>query len=142
MVPTALTLAAGAGFIARSLANDAHQLGALIAEGMRAPGYAHIDVLQPCVSFGSYQGPELYEAYRARSYQLGPDYDPSDRAAAAAIVAQWGDRIPLGLLYRAAQPRPTYEQLLAERGVEPAVAGTTAHHPRRPEYRALVEGLA
>jgi 2-oxoglutarate ferredoxin oxidoreductase subunit beta len=134
LVPTALTFAAGAGYIARGLSHEPSQLARLIADGVRFPGYAHIDVLQPCVSFGNSGGAEameLYDALRTRAYEV-PGEAP-DRATSARLVQEWGDRIPVGVLHREAEPRRIAS------GPEPgAAAGTEAHDPREPRYRALL----
>ncbi len=37
-------------------------------------------------------------------------YDPSDQTAALAKAQEWGDRIPIGVLYR--RQAPTFEEQL------------------------------
>jgi 2-oxoglutarate ferredoxin oxidoreductase subunit beta len=49
-----------------------------------------------------------YEWYRQRVYHLGGEHDPSDRNAAFAMALEWGDKIPLGIIYR--NNRPTFEE--------------------------------
>jgi 2-oxoglutarate ferredoxin oxidoreductase subunit beta len=39
--------------------------------------------------------------------KLGADHDPGDPEAALARTREWGDRLPIGVLYRA-NPRPTF----------------------------------
>jgi 2-oxoglutarate ferredoxin oxidoreductase subunit beta len=41
-------------------------------------------------------------------YQLGEDYDPSDQLVASEKAQEWGDRIPIGVIYRV--QRPTFEE--------------------------------
>jgi 2-oxoglutarate ferredoxin oxidoreductase subunit beta len=103
--PPALALAAGGTFIARGFAGDAKHLAVLIAAALEHKGYALVEMLQPCVTFNR---KNTYDWYRERVYKLEEtDYDPSDRAAAGQKVLEWGERIPLGILYRSQQP--TYE---------------------------------
>jgi 2-oxoglutarate ferredoxin oxidoreductase subunit beta len=42
---------------------------------------------------------------------LSEEYDPTDWQAAMAKAMEWGDRIPLGIIYR--NQRPTFESSLA-----------------------------
>ncbi len=93
MVPTALTFTAGAGFVARGVANDPRLLAGLIARGIQYPGYAHIDALQPCVSFG---GLNSFDPYNGRTYVASDG--SHDYARSRDLVDEWGPRIPLGVL--------------------------------------------
>jgi 2-oxoglutarate ferredoxin oxidoreductase subunit beta len=53
-----------------------------------------------------------YDWYRERVYYLEEtDYDPSDRIAAFEKALEWGDRIPLGVIYRTRLP--TYDEQVA-----------------------------
>jgi 2-oxoglutarate ferredoxin oxidoreductase subunit beta len=104
--PTLLALAAGGTFIARGFAGDAKGLADLIAKAIQHKGYALVEVLQPCVTFNR---KNTYDWYRERVYNLvETDYDPSDRVAAFQKAMEWGDRIPLGVIYQI--QRPTYEE--------------------------------
>ncbi|MFN2227909.1 MAG: 2-oxoacid ferredoxin oxidoreductase, partial [Anaerolineae bacterium] len=65
-----------------------------------------LEVLQPCVTFNR---KNTYDWYRERVYDLQETgHDPTDRVAAFEKALEWGNRIPLGLLYRVR--RPTYEE--------------------------------
>jgi 2-oxoglutarate/2-oxoacid ferredoxin oxidoreductase subunit beta len=104
--PTLLALAAGGTFIARGFAGDAKGLADLIAKAIQHKGYALVEVLQPCVTFNR---KNTYDWYRERVYNLvDTDYDPGDRVAAFQKALEWGDRIPLGIIYQT--QRPTYEE--------------------------------
>jgi 2-oxoglutarate ferredoxin oxidoreductase subunit beta len=79
----------------------------MIVEGIKHRGYALIDVLQPCVTFNHVN---TYEWYRERVYHLeDAAYDPADRDAAWLRAHEWGDRIPVGILYRS-ESQATYEE--------------------------------
>ena len=109
--PLAMAITAGATFVARGYSNELKQLAWLIGEALEHPGYALVDVLQPCVTFNrSY----AYDFYNERVYKLEeePGYDPSDRTAAWEKAHEWGDRIPIGIFYRG-EPIPTYEEQLS-----------------------------
>ena len=104
--PMSVALACGATFIARGFAGEPKHLAELIAQGLEHRGYALIDVLQPCVTFNRVN---TYDWYRQRTYHLEEEgYDPSDRQAAWERAQEWGDRIPVGVLYQV-KGVPTYE---------------------------------
>lgn len=104
--PLEMAIALGAGFVARGYSADSGHLTSLILEGIRHKGFALIDVLQPCVSFNK---KNTYEWYSKRIYKVNddPSYDPSDRIAAFEKAAEWGDRIPIGIIYQV--EKETYE---------------------------------
>ena len=101
--PLALALTMGAGFVARCFSGELKHLQATMQEAINFPGYALIDILQPCPSFNKIN---TFKWYRERVYML-EDHDASDWQAALTLSREWGDRIPLGILYSV--PRPTYE---------------------------------
>jgi 2-oxoglutarate ferredoxin oxidoreductase subunit beta len=106
--PPALALALGATFVSRGYSGELRHLVWLIGEALQHPGYALVDVLQPCVTWNrSY----AYAFYKDRVYKLDEEegYDPSDRAAAWEKAHQWGERIPIGIFYRDASV-PSYEE--------------------------------
>jgi 2-oxoglutarate ferredoxin oxidoreductase subunit beta len=104
--PLAAAIALGCGFVARGFSGDPEHLSELIAEGVRHKGFALIDVLQPCVTFNK---KNTHDWYSKRVYKLDKTYDPLDRTAAYAKAEEWGERIPLGIIYQ--KDRPCYEQL-------------------------------
>jgi len=130
--PVALSLAAGATFIARGFAGDAKGLASLIALAVQHSGYSLVDILQPCVTFNK---KNTYDWYRERVYDLAEtDYDPSDRVAAFQKALEWGDRIPLGVIYQT--QLPTYEEQVP--GLR---AGPIATRQLKPLSTAQVESL-
>ena len=56
-----------------------------------------LDILQPCVTYNRIN---TYQWFKQRVYHLDPSYDPTDRTAAFAKALEFGDRIPLGVIYR------------------------------------------
>jgi 2-oxoglutarate ferredoxin oxidoreductase subunit beta len=103
--PMALAVALDCGFAARGYAADTEHLKNLMKEAINHKGFALLDILQPCVSFNKVN---TYDWYKQRVYHVGPDHDPGDRKAAFAKALEWGDRIPIGVIYR--NNRPTFEE--------------------------------
>ncbi len=128
--PLSLSLAAGGSFVARSFAGNPRHLRNMIVEGIKHKGLAHIDIMQPCVTFNRVN---TYDWYRQRAYDLAQTgHDPTDRVAAVEKAREWGDKIPIGIIYR--QERPTYEELM------PALqAGPLAKQPLERDIRPLME---
>lgn len=109
--PWALALAAGATFIGRGFSVDLKHLIEILKKAIQHRGYALVDVLQPCVTFNRAYA---YNYYQPRVYKVEeePGYDPADRAAAWERAHEWGDRIPIGILYQA-EGVPSYEDQVA-----------------------------
>lgn len=125
--PIAVAIVAGATFVARSFAGDIDHLSSMIKAGISHKGFALIDVLQPCVTFNHQN---TYKWYRERVYKLESGYDPADRNAACAKALEWGDRIPIGVIYRR-EGEPTFEDRLVALKKGPPVK--QALDPRRAE---------
>jgi len=106
--PLAMAITAGASFVSRGYSGELRHLAWLIGEALEHPGYALVDVLQPCVTWNRAYA---YDFYNPRVYKLQEEtaYDPADRAAAWQRAQEWGERIPIGIFYRA-QGVPTYEE--------------------------------
>ncbi len=107
--PVTIAIAAGVTFVGRSFAGDVEHLANLIKQGINHRGFALIDVLQPCVTFNHRN---TFKWYAERVYKLEnePGYDPTDRLAAFNKAQEWGDRIPIGVIYR--KEMPTFEEQL------------------------------
>ncbi len=107
--PIALAIVSGASFVGRSFAGDVGHLTGLIKEGIVHKGFALIDILQPCVSFNH---KNTFQWYRERVYKVEDEsgYNPGDKKAALEKALEWGERIPIGIIYR--KELPTYEDQL------------------------------
>lgn len=103
--PMALAVAMDCSFAARGFAGDAENLKMLMKEAINHRGFCLVDILQPCVTFNKVN---TYDWYRKRVYRLGPDYRPEEREAAFRTALEWGERIPIGVIYR--NDRPTFEE--------------------------------
>lgn len=116
--PLALALTMGATFVARGFAGEPKHLSGLIQAAMQHRGYALIDVLQPCVVFNRIN---TFDWYRRRVYKVEEaGHDPQNRAAAVALAQEWGDRIPIGIIYQETGV-PTYESQLPALQARPLV---------------------
>jgi 2-oxoglutarate ferredoxin oxidoreductase subunit beta len=106
--PIALAIASDASFVGRSFAGDIEHLSGLIRLGIEHKGFALIDVLQPCVVFNR---KNTYAWYRERVYKLEKNgYDPGNKMVAFEKAQEWGDRIPIGVIYW--KERATFEERL------------------------------
>ena len=95
--PIAVAVAMQASFVARGFSGMIEHLAGLIEKAIAHEGFALIDVLQPCVSFNKVN---TFAWYKKRCYTLPDEYDPSDWQAAMQTAVEWGDTIPLGIIYR------------------------------------------
>jgi len=95
--PIAVAVAMRAGFVARGFAGMIDELSGLIRQGISHHGFSLIDVLQPCVSFNKVN---TFAWYKQRCTTLSPAYDPTEWEAAMKVASEWGERIPIGIIYR------------------------------------------
>ena len=103
--PVEIAVAMNASFVARGFSGRIDHLSSLIQEAIRHKGFSLLDVLQPCVSFNKVN---TFGWYDQRCYNLPDDFDSSNRKEALIKAAEWGERIPVGVLYR--NQRPLYEE--------------------------------
>jgi 2-oxoglutarate ferredoxin oxidoreductase subunit beta len=106
--PLAVALASEVSFLARGFAGDIEYLAGLIRAAIEHKGFSLVDILQPCVSFNHRN---TFQWYRERVYKVDEEkYDPADLTAAWAKAQEWGDRIPIGIIYQ--KERETFEELI------------------------------
>jgi len=103
--PIAVAVVMQAGFVARGFSGMIDHLSELIQQAIAHPGFALIDVLQPCVSFNKVN---TYAWYKDRCYPLPATYDPTYWEGAMKAAREWGDKIPVGIIYR--NDRPSFEK--------------------------------
>lgn len=125
--PLALAISSGYTFVGRGYALEPRRLARLIAEAVRHRGTSFIDILQTCPVYNEVHTKEWYAAKTDKGSRLywldDTDYDPMvhdpsdpDEVVAKKVQAigksyEWGDRIPIGVLYTI--DLPTYEDGLA-----------------------------
>ncbi len=107
--PTLLALSTGYTFVARAFSYDAKGLTEIIKMAVAHNGAALIDVLQPCITYNDINTREWYQE---RIYSLSAEgYDGTVKSAEEAESGEklkaaltksleFGDRIPLGVLYK------------------------------------------
>jgi 2-oxoglutarate ferredoxin oxidoreductase subunit beta len=103
--PMALAVALDCSFVARGFAGDLGHLKELMKASILHKGLSLLDILQPCVTFNKIN---TFEWYKQRVYYIEPEYNPENRIEAFKKALEWGDRIPLGIIYR--NKRPTLEE--------------------------------
>ena len=109
--PMELAIAGGATFVSRGFVGELDHLKKLIVQAIRHRGFALVDILQPCVSF-NYKN--TYKWYKERVYKLEDlkDYNPENKIQALEKAFEWGDKIPIGVLYK--ETRNLYEDYLPQ----------------------------
>jgi 2-oxoglutarate ferredoxin oxidoreductase subunit beta len=110
--PVAVAVAMKAGFVARAFVGEADHLTEMIVQAVNHPGFSLVDIFQPCVSFNKVN---TYGWYKERC-RIVEDHDPSDWAAAMALAGEFGERIPLGVLFRSERPVTATPGPLARHG--------------------------
>jgi len=123
--PVLLAIACGAGFVARGFTGRKDQLIDLMKQAIMYKGYALVDILQPCISFNK---TNTFGWYNERVYDLEATHNPKDKIAAMTRAMEFGEKIPLGVLYH--EDKCTYHQKnvvlqqgtpLLDRSTDPAV---------------------
>jgi 2-oxoglutarate ferredoxin oxidoreductase subunit beta len=106
MNPLLLAIASNCSFVARGFCGDIEHLTHLIKEGVSHKGFAFIEILQNCVSFNKVN---TFRWYKSRVCKINeePEYNPADRMMAFTRAQEWGEKIPIGMIYRT--ERPTLE---------------------------------
>jgi len=128
-----VALSLGAGFVARSFSGNTAHLSRMIQEGMKHRGFSLIEIFQPCVSFNRIN---TYDWYKKRVYDLAEEgYAPDNFDNAVKTAREWGDRIPIGIIYQ------EEKQTFADR-IETLHKGTLISRQYKPErLRDLLAGI-
>lgn len=103
--PIAVAVAMQAGFVGRGFSGMTDHLTRLIQQAITHKGFSLVDILQPCVSFNKVN---TFAWYKKRCYELPKDHDPTLWETAMKTALEWGERIPVGVIYR--NERPTFEE--------------------------------
>jgi 2-oxoglutarate ferredoxin oxidoreductase subunit beta len=128
----ALAVAQDCSWVGRGFAGEVEHLAKLYKDALTHKGFALLEVLQPCVTFNKVN---TFQWYRQRVYHVEeePDYDPENGIWAYRKAREWGERIPLGVIYR--RPRPLLEECHRPLQAGPLVR----QQPERPLARLLAE---
>lgn len=106
--PSLLALSSKAGFVAQGFSGQMNHLVELFKQAITYKGFALVNVFQPCVT---YNHVNTFEFFQKNTYKLDETYNNKDYMGAIQKSQEWGDKIPLGVLYNV--ERPTYEDGLA-----------------------------
>ena len=103
----ALAVAQDCSWVGRGFAGDGEHLTGLYKQAMEHRGFALLEVLQPCVTFNRVN---TFKWYQSRVYRVEeePGYDPENELWAYQKAKEWGERIPLGVIFK--KPRPIMEE--------------------------------
>jgi 2-oxoglutarate ferredoxin oxidoreductase subunit beta len=126
--PLALMLSAGASFVARGYSGKLPHLVEMMIAAITHPGFAFLDVLQPCVSFN-----DTYKKYNELTEIMAEAPADKDKALEQA---QRTDRFPLGIFYR--QEKPLYHKLLY--GDKNPVTDSLSMEERRKRVQTIISG--
>jgi 2-oxoglutarate ferredoxin oxidoreductase subunit beta len=119
--PVGIAVAQGATFVARAFAGDIPHLTEIYKQALQHPGFALVDVFQPCVTFNHVN---TFSWFRDRVDKLedDPTYDPTDRTQAYVksmttfhelTCAPDSCRVPIGVFFRE-EGRPSYRDGLPQ----------------------------
>lgn len=96
--PMTLAIGAGASFVARTFSGEGKHLEEVLRKAIEHPGFSLVDDLSPCVTFNRLN---TYDWFRERVYMLEEtEHDKTDLNQAFAKALEWGEKIPLGILYQ------------------------------------------
>ncbi|BDQ36388.1 pyruvate ferredoxin oxidoreductase subunit beta [Pseudodesulfovibrio nedwellii] len=98
--PVSTAVSMKASFVARAFSGEPDHLAAVITEAVNHTGFSLVDILQPCVSFNKIN---TFAWYKERTYFM-EDHDPANWGVAMEKSDEFGERIPLGVLYRNDRP--------------------------------------
>jgi len=103
-------------FVARGVSYDIPHLTALIKAGFQHNGFAYIDVLQACPTFNKQMTNKFL---RERCYKVEEvaGYDHAHFEKARKLAVETSEKIAIGVLYKAANPRGSfYDRLVPRQG--------------------------
>ena len=95
----AVAILHGCGFVARGFAGEPEHLKDLLVAAVRHRGLSYIDVIQPCITWGT----RPFSWYKDRVQRLDDDYDPADQSQALEKAMGMSEKMPIGVLYQAAE---------------------------------------
>lgn len=101
----AIAILHGCTFVARAFAGDVDQLKNILVQAIRHKGFSYVDVIQPCITWGTHP----LKWYKERIFQLGEDYDRSNRKAALDTAMNKGEKMPVGIFYQES-PRAVFAE--------------------------------
>jgi 2-oxoglutarate ferredoxin oxidoreductase subunit beta len=128
----AIAVAQDCSWVGRGFAGEVEHPTELYKDALSHRGFALLEVLQPCVTFNKVN---TFQWYQQRVYRVDQeaDYHPENELWAYQKAKEWGERIPIGVIYR--HPRPLLEEFHPALQAGPLVR----QKPERPVDRLLAE---
>jgi len=120
----AIAIMHGCTFVARGFAGDKDHLKMLLTEAISHRGLSYVDVIQPCITWGN----RPVSWYKERVYKIGDDHKRDDREAALNRAGEWGDKIPIGILYKT-EPREVFASRFRKAVTEEPLSRLNAMDP-------------
>ena len=105
--PLSLAISMDASFVSRVFCGDIEKTVEIIKKAIQHPGYALVDIFQPCVTFNKVN---TFKWFKEHTYDL-EDHDSHDRNQALSRAME-KEKLPLGIFYQNEDKKP-FEQLLS-----------------------------
>ncbi len=93
--PLTVAIALDASFVARTSTVDTEKMKMILKKAINHPGYAMVDIFQPCVSFNKVN---TYKWFKEHTYYLEEEYDYQNRSDAFNRALET-EKMPLGIFY-------------------------------------------
>lgn len=127
------------GFVARGFAGNQGHLRDLLVQAIAYRGFSLVDVIQPCITWGTHP----LSWYKEKVYELGTDYDPTNQVTALSKAAEWEQGMPIGVLYKGAPGQGLFADRFRRVVTDQPLSGTSAVAPSEiakmlSEFRAKV----
>lgn len=109
--PLALSIALDASFVARTFVGNKEHFSRIVSAAINHMGFSVVDVMQPCVTFNRVN---TFKFYKDRLYDVEEEnssYDSTNKVEAFKKSLEWGERIPMGIIYT--NDKPSYGELQA-----------------------------
>ncbi len=107
--PLPLAMVGGATYVARGFSGKQKHLIDLMKGAIMHEGFSLVDVFSPCVTY-NFDNTYKWFTPRIKIIEEEEDYDPTDFHSAIDRAYQWGDEIPIGLIW-SRPDLPTLEAL-------------------------------
>lgn len=111
--PLALAIAMDASFVARVFCGDTKKTADIIKKAIQHPGYALVDIFQPCVTFNKVN---TFKWFKEHTYDL-EEHDSNDRKQAFARAIE-REKLPLGIFYENKDKKSFEQQLSVHRDLK------------------------
>jgi len=138
--PLQIAIASGATFVARAYVGDQEQFASILAAAVAHPGFAVIDILQPCVIWNSVQ---TWQSWQERVKRLDKRYNSANKATAFAVAAETFNpndpksKIPIGILYRAKSSGASFDEQVSR----PLTQSLVDHDIRDVDVQPLIDRI-